>query len=118
MLDTNQINLQYSLLPISNVFKFSDLSSIFLTSFTFCPSVINELSDPKTLAQSPIQALDGGAELSRNRRPIYTQNCTCTLSVHYIIVLHYQPPFNDLIDDFTKSDFKSFWDDFEIFKSH
>jgi hypothetical protein len=24
--------------------------------------------------------------------------------------------FNDLIDDFTKSDFKSFWDDFEIFK--
>jgi hypothetical protein len=23
--------------------------------------------------------------------------------------------FNDLIDDFTKSDFKSFWDDFEIF---
>jgi hypothetical protein len=22
----------------------------------------------------------------------------------------------DLIDDFTKSDFKSFWDDFEIFK--
>jgi hypothetical protein len=25
-------------------------------------------------------------------------------------------PFNDLIDDFTKSDFKSFWDDFEIFK--
>jgi hypothetical protein len=24
--------------------------------------------------------------------------------------------FNDLIDDFTKSDFKSFWDDFVIFK--
>jgi hypothetical protein len=24
--------------------------------------------------------------------------------------------FNDLIDDFTKSDFKSFWDDFEIFE--
>jgi hypothetical protein len=24
--------------------------------------------------------------------------------------------FNDLIDDFTKSDFKSFWDNFEIFK--
>jgi hypothetical protein len=24
--------------------------------------------------------------------------------------------FNDLIDDFTKLDFKSFWDDFEIFK--
>jgi hypothetical protein len=24
--------------------------------------------------------------------------------------------FNNLIDDFTKSDFKSFWDDFEIFK--
>jgi hypothetical protein len=24
--------------------------------------------------------------------------------------------FNDLIDDFTKSDFKSFCDDFEIFK--
>jgi hypothetical protein len=24
--------------------------------------------------------------------------------------------FNDLIDYFTKSDFKSFWDDFEIFK--
>jgi hypothetical protein len=24
--------------------------------------------------------------------------------------------FNDLIDDFTKSDYKSFWDDFEIFK--
>jgi hypothetical protein len=24
--------------------------------------------------------------------------------------------FNDLIDDFTKSDFKSFLDDFEIFK--
>jgi hypothetical protein len=24
--------------------------------------------------------------------------------------------FNDLIDDFTKSDFKLFWDDFEIFK--
>jgi hypothetical protein len=23
--------------------------------------------------------------------------------------------FNDLIDDFTKSDFKSFWDDFKIF---
>jgi hypothetical protein len=25
--------------------------------------------------------------------------------------------FKDLIDDFTKSDFKSFWDDFEIFKN-
>jgi lysyl-tRNA synthetase class I len=24
--------------------------------------------------------------------------------------------FNDFIDDFTKSDFKLFWDDFEIFK--
>jgi hypothetical protein len=24
--------------------------------------------------------------------------------------------FNDLIDDFTKSDFKSIWEDFEIFK--
>jgi hypothetical protein len=24
--------------------------------------------------------------------------------------------FTDLIDDFTKSDFKSFWDNFEIFK--
>jgi hypothetical protein len=24
--------------------------------------------------------------------------------------------FNDLMDDFTKSDFKSFWDDFETFK--
>jgi hypothetical protein len=24
--------------------------------------------------------------------------------------------FNDLIDDSTKSDFRSFWDDFEIFK--
>jgi hypothetical protein len=24
--------------------------------------------------------------------------------------------FNDLIDDFTKSDFKSIWDDFEMFK--
>jgi hypothetical protein len=24
--------------------------------------------------------------------------------------------FNDLIDDFFKSDFKSFWDDLEIFK--
>jgi hypothetical protein len=29
---------------------------------------------------------------------------------------HLDRVFNDLIDEFTKSDFKSFWDDFEIFK--
>jgi hypothetical protein len=36
------------------------------------------------------------------------------MSVWYVRVM--ARVFNDLIDDFTKSDFKSFLDDFEIFK--
>jgi hypothetical protein len=35
---------------------------------------------------------------------------TATISTQHVCRV-----FNDLIDDFTKSDFKSFWDDFEIF---
>jgi hypothetical protein len=34
----------------------------------------------------------------------------------HIVGVVYSRVLKDLIDDFTKSDFKSFWDDFEIFK--
>jgi hypothetical protein len=40
------------------------------------------------------------------------EHVACTLIVDYL----FGRVFNDLIDDFTKSDLKYFWDDFKIFK--
>jgi hypothetical protein len=39
-----------------------------------------------------------------------------SISGHTVMHLLVPRVFNDLIDDFTKSDFKSFWEDFEIYK--